>query len=79
MASLRLGRQGRLVIPAELRRKLGLNDGDELVARDEDGRLVIEPRSAVLTRIRRRLRTLPTEVSLVDDLLAERRREAQRE
>jgi AbrB family looped-hinge helix DNA binding protein len=67
------------VIPAELRRKLGLNDGDELVARDEDGRLVIEPRSAVLTRIRRRLRTLPTEVSLVDDLLAERRREAQRE
>jgi len=79
VASLRLGRQGRLVIPAELRRKLGLNDGDELVARDEDGRLVIEPRSAVLTRIRRRLRTLPTEVSLVDDLLAERRREAQRE
>ena len=76
---MRLGRQGRLVIPAELRRKLGLNDGDELVARDEDGRLVIEPRSAVLTRIRRRLRTLPTEVSLVDDLLAERRREAQRE
>ncbi len=67
------------MIPAELRRKLGLNDGDELVARDEDGRLVIEPRSAVLTRIRRRLRTLPTEVSLVDDLLAERRREAQRE
>lgn len=79
MASLRLGRQGRLVIPAELRRKLGLNDGDELVAHDEDGRLVIEPRSAVLTRIRRRLRTLPSEVSLVDDLLAERRREARRE
>jgi AbrB family looped-hinge helix DNA binding protein len=79
MATLRLGRQGRLVIPADLRRKLGLNDGDELVARDEDGRLVIEPRSAVLTRIRRRLQALPPEVSLVDDLLAERRREAQRE
>jgi len=79
MASLRLGRQGRLVIPADLRRKLGLNDGDELVARDEDGRLVIEPRSAVLTRIRRRLQALPSEVSLVEDLLAERRRESQRE
>jgi len=79
MASVRLGRQGRLVIPADLRRKLGLNDGDELVARDEDGRLVIERRSAVLTRIRRRLQALPAEVSLVDDLLAERRREAQRE
>lgn len=79
MASLRLGRQGRLVIPADLRRKLGLNDGDELVARDEDGRLVIEPRSAVLTRIRRRLQALPPEVSLVDDLLAERRSESQGE
>jgi len=67
------------VIPADLRRKLGLNDGDELVARDEDGRLVIEPRSAVLTRIRRRLQALPSEVSLVEDLLAERRRESQRE
>ena len=67
------------MIPADLRRKLGLNDGDELVARDEDGRLVIEPRSAVLTRIRRRLQALPSEVSLVEDLLAERRRESQRE
>jgi len=56
-----------------------MNDGDELVAHEEDGRLVIERRSAVLTRIRRRLQELPPDVSLVDDLLAERRREAERE
>ena len=28
-----LGRQGRLVIPAQLRRSLGLEEGDRLVAR----------------------------------------------
>jgi AbrB family looped-hinge helix DNA binding protein len=79
VAPLRLGRQGRLVVPAELRRKLDLAEGDELVAHAEDGRLVIERRAAVLSRIRRRLQALPAEVSLVEDLLAERRREARAE
>jgi AbrB family looped-hinge helix DNA binding protein len=67
------------VIPAELRRKLGISEGDELVAREEEGRLVIERRADVLKRIRRRLQELPADVSLVDDLLNERRREAVRD
>ena len=33
-----LGRQGRLVIPAPLRRSLGLEEGDRLVARQEADR-----------------------------------------
>jgi AbrB family looped-hinge helix DNA binding protein len=33
-----LGRQGRLVIPAALRRSLGFEEGDTLVAREEEGR-----------------------------------------
>jgi AbrB family looped-hinge helix DNA binding protein len=37
-----LGVQGRLVIPAGMRRRLDLNPGDMLVARVEDNRLVIE-------------------------------------
>jgi AbrB family looped-hinge helix DNA binding protein len=74
-----IGRQGRLVIPAPLRRRLGIEAGDVLVARAEDDRLVLERREAVLARLQRRFAKVPANVSLVDELLAERRAEARRE
>ena len=37
-----LGRQGRLVIPAPLRRALELEEGDRLMALQEANRLVLE-------------------------------------
>ena len=49
-----VGRQGRLVIPAVLRRSLGLGEGDTLVARQEQGRLVLEKPSAIRQRLRDR-------------------------
>jgi len=55
-------------------------DGAEVVARVEDGRLVVEPRSVVLERVRRVVRdAVPADVSLVDELLAARDDEARRE
>jgi hypothetical protein len=57
-----------------------MDDGAEVVARVEDGRLVVEPRSVVLERVRRVLRdAVPADVSLVDELLAARDDEARRE
>lgn len=78
-ARVRVGPQGRIVVPAALRRRLGIEAGDVLVARAEDDRLVLERREAVLARIRQRFAHIPPEVSLVDELIAERRREAARE
>lgn len=77
MAAVKLGKQGRLVVPAPLRQELGLEAGDELVARVEDGRLVFEPRAAVAARLRTRFGGV--KVSLADELLKERRTEAARE
>jgi AbrB family looped-hinge helix DNA binding protein len=74
-----VGPQGRLVVPAPLRRQLGIKPGDVLVARAEEDRLVLERREAVLARIRRRLAVVPADVSMVDELIAERRGEAKRE
>jgi len=37
-----LGKAGRLVIPAEFRRELGLEDGDELILRLDDEGLLVE-------------------------------------
>jgi AbrB family looped-hinge helix DNA binding protein len=74
-----VGPQGRVVVPAPLRRRLGIEPGDVLVARAEDDRLVLERRAAILERIRRRLAVVPADVSMVDELIAERRAEAERE
>ncbi|MDJ0531680.1 MAG: AbrB/MazE/SpoVT family DNA-binding domain-containing protein [Xenococcaceae cyanobacterium MO_207.B15] len=42
-----LGRQGRLVISATIRRSLELEEGDKLIAREEGGRLVLEKQNTI--------------------------------
>jgi len=75
---VRLGPQGRLVVPVELRRELGLEEGSELAIRSEGRRLILEPRSEVLRRLRRRFADVD-EVSLAAELAADRAEEAGRE
>ncbi|MBW8877435.1 MAG: AbrB/MazE/SpoVT family DNA-binding domain-containing protein [Acidobacteria bacterium] len=74
-----VGPQGRLVIPSEIRRQLGIAPGDVLIAFIEDERLVLEKREAVLQRLRRRFAHIPAGVSLADELISERRSESKRE
>jgi AbrB family looped-hinge helix DNA binding protein len=74
-----VGPQGRLVIPSEIRRELGIASGDVLLALVEDQRLVLEKREAVLQRVRRRFANVPAGVSLVKELIAERRAESGQE
>lgn len=74
-----VGQKGRVVLPAPLRQALGFSVGTELIARIEDGALVLQTREAALEDLRRLFDHIPPEVSLVDELLAERRREAARE
>jgi AbrB family looped-hinge helix DNA binding protein len=74
-----IGPQGRLVIPASLRRRLGIEPGEVLIARAEEDRLVLERRNAILARLRSRFAEVPAGVSLADELIAERRRESARE
>jgi AbrB family looped-hinge helix DNA binding protein len=76
----RIGEGGRLVIPAEHRRALGLKTGDAVIVALEADGLRITTRRAALARARRLLReVIPEGVSLVDELLADRRREAANE
>lgn len=73
-----VGPQGRIVIPAGMRKALGIGSGDVLVVRVEDGRMVLEKRDDVLARVRRRFDGIPEGVSLADELIQERREEARR-
>jgi hypothetical protein len=58
---------------------LGIEVGDTVVIRPEDGHLVLETESEIIARIRRQFSHIPPGVSLADELIAERRLEAQRE
>ena len=68
-----IGRQGRLVVPAEMRETLGLVPGDRLHVRLTGSRLVIERPQDAVTELRRLGRDVPPSRSLVEELIAERR------
>jgi AbrB family looped-hinge helix DNA binding protein len=70
----RLGENGRLVIPAEFRKLLGLKVGDPLVVRlDEDG-LRIESRRAAVRAAQRMIRERVPKGELLTERLFKMRR-----
>ena len=75
--ALRLGRQGRVVIPADLRERLSLRPGDVMVAWVEEDRLVIRPRRAVEEELWDLFDGLGR--NLADELIHERREQARRD
>jgi len=75
-----LGAGGRVVIPAPMRAALGMNVGDKLVARVEENELRIYTMEEAMRRAQAIVRSfVPKGVSLVDELIADRRREAAKE
>jgi AbrB family looped-hinge helix DNA binding protein len=75
-----LGNKGALVVPASIRRALGIKPGDWLLLRIDDGELRIATARQRLARAQRIVRKhVPRNTSLVDELIAERREAARRE
>lgn len=72
-ATLVVGKQGRLVIPAEVRTALGLAAGDRLHLHVSGQRVVLERPEDAAAELRRLASHIPESRSLVDELLAERR------
>lgn len=71
---------GRLQLPSDVRRELGLADGDQVVMRVVDGELHVSPRRDVLKRIQAMLQPYAlVDGSVADELIAERRAEAARD
>lgn len=79
VAEVNLGKQGRLVIPASLRRSLGFAEGDKLIVREEGGRLVIEKQETVKRRLKSRFAAISGARHLADELIAERKEAAAKE
>ncbi len=74
-----LGAQGRVVIPAALRKALDLKPGERLIARKEGESLVLERREVTEKRLWKMFSHIPKNVSLANEIIAERHVEAQRD
>lgn len=71
---------GKLVIPVSFRRELGLEVGDTVVMEVVDGELRVRSRDMAIAEIQRLVRGLvPEGISVVDELIADRRAEATKE
>ncbi|HZR99383.1 MAG TPA: AbrB/MazE/SpoVT family DNA-binding domain-containing protein [Chloroflexota bacterium] len=77
VARTRLGSGGRIVIPAEYRNALGLHEGDVVTMRLEGNEIRLYSFKEGVRRAQALVREfVPEGVSLADELIAERRREA---
>jgi AbrB family looped-hinge helix DNA binding protein len=77
---VRIAQGGRVVIPAEFRKALGLEIGDDMVIELTNGELRLRSFDAALKRVQEIVRRyVPEGVSLADELIRERRAEAARE
>lgn len=77
---LKVNANGRVVIPASFRKALGIKAGDEIFLRMEDDELRITTMKRRIERAQQLVRKyVKPGVSLVDELIAERREAARNE
>ncbi|MCH7624366.1 MAG: AbrB/MazE/SpoVT family DNA-binding domain-containing protein [Chloroflexi bacterium] len=76
----KLGKGGRVVIPAEYRKRLGIEPGDEIIVTFKDGEIKITTVREAVRRAQEIVRRfVPEGRMLSDELIRERREEAGRE
>jgi AbrB family looped-hinge helix DNA binding protein len=71
---------GRLIVPANFRKAMGLSKGDTVLFELKGDELRVRPARSALRRIQNKLKKIaPQDRNLSDELVAERRAEAERE
>lgn len=71
---------GRIIIPAEMRKKLGIEIGEEINLSLEGDSMRISTAKLALKRIRQSVQSAAnSDISIVDELIADRRKEAENE
>ena len=77
---MKVANGGRFVVPQDVRRSLGIEVGQNVSYHVSDGQLVITTPQAALRRLQDLVKgSVPEGVSIVDELIRERREEAGRE
>ena len=80
MISMKMSDGGRVVIPAEIRKSMGLKEGDTVLWELRGGEAVLTTRLVQMRQAQTMVRQyVPAGVSLVDELIADRRAENARD
>ena len=77
--SARLERSGRILIPAAVRRRLGISEGSQVLVKvEESGALQVTSRSQALVKARQEIRKyIPAVQDLAEELIRDRRAEVE--
>ncbi len=77
----RLEKSGRILIPAAVRRQLGLSEGSQVIVKvEESGELQVTSRSQALAKVRQEIRKyIPPGHDLAEELIRDRRAEVERD
>ena len=77
----RLEKSGRILIPAAVRRQLGLSAGSQVLVKvEESGTLQVTSRAQALAKVREEIRKyIPAGQDLAGELIRDRRAETERE
>jgi AbrB family looped-hinge helix DNA binding protein len=77
--SARLERSGRILIPAAVRRRLGISEGSQVLVKvEESGALQVTSRSQALAKARQEIRKyIPAGLDLAGELIRDRRAEVE--
>jgi AbrB family looped-hinge helix DNA binding protein len=77
---VRMAENGRLVLPVSVRDALGLRNGGDLLLTIDDGKVTLRSLDHTIREVQRLAKKyFPKGRSVVDEFLAERRAEAERE
>ncbi len=77
IAHAKVTKGGRILIPAEFRKELGIQEGDKVVLRINDGQLQVLTQKAAIKAAQAVVRQYVKEgESLADELIRERRQQA---
>ena len=80
MINMKVSDGGRVVIPVEIRQSMGLKEGDTVLWELRGGEAVLTTRLAQMREAQAMVRQyVPASVSLVDELIADRRAENARD
>ncbi|MDE2739694.1 MAG: AbrB/MazE/SpoVT family DNA-binding domain-containing protein [Paracoccaceae bacterium] len=79
LARIKIGTNGRLIVPAKLRKEIGLSDGMTVVIETVEGELRVRKMKDVIRNAQERLKKYFGETSLSEELISERREEAKNE
>ncbi len=78
--TLQLGNRGRIVLPAAVRHRLDLKQGDRLILSVEaDGTLLLQGARVLAQRLQGMFADVAPGVDLADELIADRRAEARQD